>query len=124
MHNAVGGSPYIDMWKDYEPDVGLRRRNEDTREDEPATGLTNVTFRLSLEEHGAAIGALTGIPATEADPVDDYARYVGTIDLALLTSEMPDGDTYAHGTKVYLQVFKSGDIQVEAFEKRIRRRKY
>ena len=121
---ALSASPFLDMWKDYEPDVGLSRRNATTREPEPATGLTNLTFRLSLTEQGDPIGALTGITATEAGAIDHYARYVGAIDLAVLTSEMPDGDTYAHGVKVYLQLWKSGDIQVEAFQKRIRRRKY
>jgi hypothetical protein len=116
-------SPYIDMWKDHEPDVGLQQRDAATREWVPSTGLT-ITFRYSLTEQGAAIGALTNIAATEAGIVGDRARYVGAVDLSLLTSEMPDGATYPHGTKVYLQVVKTGDIVVEAFEKTIRRTKY
>ncbi len=32
--------------------------------------------------------------------------------------------TYAHDSTVYLQVRKAGDIEVEAFKKRVRRRKY
>jgi len=121
---SLSPSPFLDMWKDYEPDVGLSRRNATTRSPEPATGLTNLTFRLSLEEQGDPIGALTGIAATEAGTTDHFARYVGAIDLATLTSEMPDSDEFANNVKVYLQLWKSGDIQVEAFQKRIRRRKY
>ena len=121
---ALSASPFLDMWKDYEPDVGLSRRNVTSREPEPATGLTNLTFRLSLEEQGDPIGTLTGITATEAGTTDHFARYVGAIDLATLTSQMPDGEEFAHGVEVFLQLWKSGDMQVEAFRKRIRRRKY
>jgi hypothetical protein len=117
-------SPYIDMWKDWEPDVGIKRRHATTRKWEPATGMVGITFRVSLTEQGAAIGTLTGIAATEAGIVNDEARYVGSVDLATLTAQMPDGPTFAHGEKVYLQVFKPGDIQVEAVQKTIRRTLY
>lgn len=115
-------SPYLDMWKDWEPEVLIRRKNA-AREWEPATGLSNVTFQISLTEQGAAIGALTGIPAIEAAGAPGH--YVGAVDLAALTSELPEANpAFAHGTKVYLQVVKAGDIQVEAIEKTIRRTRY
>jgi hypothetical protein len=122
-------SPYIDMWKDWEPDVLLLQRNAQTREWEPATGLVGITFRVSLTEQGAPIGTLHSIPAIEAALAESEfglgARYVGVVDLSVLTSEMPAADPlYADGEEVFLQVLKPGDIVVEAIRKVIRRTRY
>lgn len=122
MTSTEVSSPYLDMWKDWEPEVLIRQKDTATREWVPAEGLTGVTFRVSLSEQGAAIGALTNIPALEAAGAP--GRYVGAVDLATLASELPDGVTYPHGTPVFLQVVKPGDIQVEAIKKLIRRRRY
>lgn len=116
-------SPYLDMWKDWEPEVYIATKDPATREWIPAVALGGVTFRVALTEQGAAIGALTGIAAVEAG-AGAPGHYVGAVDLATLTAELPDGATYPHGTAVYLQVFKTGDIQVEAIRKVIRRTRY
>lgn len=108
-------SPYIDTWKDWEPAVRIRNAKG-----ELATGLTGITFSVSLTEQGAAIGTLTGITATEDGTT---AEYVGAVDLSTLTSQLP-ALTYPHGTVVYLQVTKSGDIVVEPIRKKIRRTVY
>jgi hypothetical protein len=117
-------SPFLDTWKDWQPAVRLLQRDEDTLKWEPATGLLGITFRVSATEQGNAIGALTNIPTSEAaGPDGDGGFYVGSIDLAVLTSELPEL-TYPQDTDVFLQVVKPGDIVVEAIKKTIRRRKY
>ena len=117
-------SPYLDMWKDWAPEVRIFEKDDDTRKWKPSTGMS-ITFRVSDTEQGPAIGTLTGLVTTEA-PGDDGLGgiYVGGVDLATLTSQLPDDATYPHGTAVYLQVVKTGDIQVEAIRKVIRRVKY
>lgn len=117
-------SPYIDTWKDWEPCVRLFKKNA-ARQWVPETGLLNVTFSLSLTEQGAAIGTLTGIVTTEAAGEDTLGGfYVGVVDLSTLASQLPDNATYPDGTKIYLQVVKAGDIQVEAIQKTLRRMRY
>lgn len=117
-------SPYLDMWKDWAPEVRIYEKDATTRQWKPSTGLT-ITFRVSLTEQGAAIGTLTGIATTEALGEDGLGGiYVGGVDLSALTSQLPDNATYPDGTKVYLQVVKTGDIQVEAIQKTIRRTRY
>jgi hypothetical protein len=108
-------SPYIDMWKDWEPAVRVRNGKGQL-----VTGLTGLTFSVSLTEQGAAIGSLTGIAATEDGTT---AEYVGAVDLGTLTSQLPS-ITYPHDTVVYLQLSKAGDIVVEPIRKRIRRTVY
>jgi hypothetical protein len=112
---ARESSPYLDMWKDWEPAVRVRNAKGAL-----VSGLTGLTFRVSLTEQGAAIGTLTGIAATEDGTT---AEYVGAVDLATLTSELPS-NTYPHDTIIYLQLHKAGDIVVEPIKKRIRRLVY
>ena len=114
-------SPYLDMWLDYEPEVYVERKNATTGVWEPAAGLTGCEFRIADDEQGTAIGALTGIAATERSAAPGH--YAGAIDLAVLTSEL-DEPTYPHGEEVFLQFWKAGDVQAESFRKQIRRTKY
>lgn len=113
-------SPYLDLWTDYEPEVYVEEKDA-SREWAPATTLVGCEFSISEEEQGAPIGALSGIAA--AHVVGASGHYAGSIDLATLQAALPEVD-YPHDTVVYLQFKKAGDVDVEAFQKRIRRRKY
>jgi hypothetical protein len=113
------GSPYIDMWMDYEPDRLVQKKHATTRKLVPDESLTGCTFRISATEQGSPIGTLTDIAATHAAG----GHYVGAIDMATLQAQLP-ALTYPHGTNVYLQFFKSGDIQVDSVRKQIRRTRY
>ena len=115
-------SPYLDLWKDWQPAVALEQKAAGSELKEPATGLTGVTFRVALTEQGAPITGLENIAATE---VGSTGVYRAAVNLATLTSALPSANpAYAHGTVVYLQVFKTGDIETEAFRKTLRRTKY
>jgi hypothetical protein len=113
------GSPFIDMWLDYEPDRLVQKKDATTRALVPDTTLTGCTFRISATEQGDAIGTLTAIAATHAGS----GRYVGAIDVATLQSQLSEED-YPHNAVVYLQFVKAGDIDVDSVRKRIRRQRY
>lgn len=113
-------SPYIDLWKDYAPEVYVESKDS-TRTWGPETGISGATFQISATEQGDPIGALSGIAASHISTAPGH--YVGSIDMSLLQTELSEL-TYPHGTDVYLQFKKSGDVEVESFRKRIRRSKY
>jgi hypothetical protein len=113
-------SPYLDMWTDYEPEVYVEEKDA-SREWVPATALTGCEFSISDEEQGAPIGTLSGIAAPHVAGAPGH--YAGSIDLATLQAQLPEVD-FPHDSIVYLQFKKSGDVDVEAFQKRIRRTKY
>lgn len=118
---AAIASPMLDTWKDAEFEVSILRKNTASGALEPATGLTGATFRVSATEQGAAIGTLTGIVASERSSTP--GTYSAVVDLATLTAQLPAG-TYPHDAELWLQLFIAGDVQVEAWRKRLRRTKF
>ena len=47
---------YIDCAQDFDPDVGIERRNPDTGQYEPYAGITGVTMTLSATRGSATPG--------------------------------------------------------------------
>jgi hypothetical protein len=94
------GEPLFIDGNDDEPEVTLTRRNATTGADEAATGLTGLTFRLSLTRNGATINAALTKTATER----------GTLGIYYATFEGSDLTTYlaAHAGRTIYQIFGDG----------------
>jgi hypothetical protein len=100
----------IDCSVDFEAVVYITRQNEATRAEEPASGLTGVTLRISATKGGAEIhSSLTGT-ATEAASAPGY--YVVTMDQPDLAAHLLPSYT---NKVVHLVVVKDGDIDTKSF---------
>lgn len=113
-------SPFLDTFADALLQVRMKRPNATTRVMEPAAGITGGRLRISATEQGGAIGVLD-YAATEA--TGKPGTYWAVADLADLTSALP-ALTYPHGSTVYIQFYKAGDVAVKAFPKSVRRFEY
>ena len=80
--------------------VALTRVNTTTGEDEAATGLTGLTFRVAATENGSAINAALSVAAAEIGTTGEYYAVLQGSDLTTYLA------TYA-GKDVY-QVFGDG----------------
>jgi hypothetical protein len=99
----------IDCAFDFEMDVAIT-----SRDNEPATGLTDVELRLSATRGGSAIDASLAGTATESDEVP--GRYVVALDVADLQANLlPD---YLRQL-VYLVVEIPGSIETRSYPYRV-----
>lgn len=110
-------SSYLTATEDWVPEVEITTKNATTGVLEPATGLTGVTFLVSLTRGGSAISGLGSISASERGTT---GIYYAVVDLATLTTNLPAA-TYPDGTKVWLGLAKTGDIASRWWPKIIRR---
>lgn len=112
----VGMEQYLWVTEDVNLEALLRRKDSETGILGPATGLTDIEFRISATAGGAAIGALTFTAAERGET----ARYYAVADKELFDTELPEA-TYPDGTAVYLVLEKSGDIEARSWRKVVRR---
>ena len=100
---------YIDCAQDFDPDIGIERRNAATGQYEPYAGLADVTLVLA-----ATRGSATPIDATLEKPAAERANAPGTIHPATAFDVQDLQDhllpTYKD-TIIFLNLFKSGEIQ-------------
>lgn len=94
-----GDDLYLDG-NDDEPEHTLTRKNATTGAVEPATGLSGLTFRLSLTRNGAAINATLSKTAAERGTL---GIYYATFDGSDLTAQLA---SYA-GRPIF-QIFGDG----------------
>lgn len=114
-------SPYLDTWKDATVEVYIETPDGSSGRYVPAVGLSGMQLRIAATEQGAPIAALSGAVTERGVGAPGY--YYRVIDLADLTTHLPEG-TYPHRSTVYLQLYGAGNVEVEAFAKIVRRRKF
>ena len=109
-------SSYLYPTEDAEFEVTLEVKDATTGVVEPATGLSNVSFRIAATKGGSAIGSLT-FSASERGTT---GIYYAVADTATLVSGLPEA-TYPDGSQVWLGLYKTGDVEGRWWPKRIRR---
>jgi hypothetical protein len=102
---------HIDCAQDFVLDLDVERKNTSTGELEAYSGISSVTVLLSATRGGSTpIHANLSKSATER--ASTAGRITATFDVADLQAQLLP--TY-RGKTVYLNVFKSGELQYEPF---------
>lgn len=101
----------IDCAQDWTPQIDCERQNSTTGELEAYSGITSVTLLIS-----ATRGSSTAIHANLSKAASERSATAGriyaTFDVADLQAQLLP--TY-RGKTVYLNVYKSGELQYEPF---------
>jgi hypothetical protein len=100
----------LDCAQDWTPNLDVERQAADTGAYEPYAGLSGVTMLLSATR-GSATPIHASLSKSSAERAGTPGRLYATFDVAdLQTHVLP-----YRGTCVWLNVFKSGELQYEPF---------
>jgi hypothetical protein len=100
----------IDCAQDWTPQIDVERQNTDTGELEAYTGISSVTVLLSATR-GSSTPIHANLSKSAAERTGTVGRIYATFDVADLQTHL----LAYRGQTVFLNVFKSGELQYEPF---------
>jgi hypothetical protein len=101
----------IDCAQDWTPQLDVERQNSDTGELEAYSGISSVTLLLSATR-GSSTAIHANLSKSAAERTSTAGRIYATFDVADLQTHLLAN---YRGKTVYLNVFKSGELQYEPF---------